>query len=256
MAYPLQGLRVLNTRPLHQAQALNQMIQALGGTVIHCPALEIVPVSTAWEKTLSFPLSYEIAFFSSTNAVHYFFKRIPAHLWPKTLLTLAIGPTTSQALLEKGITAQQSNGTTTETLLQHPCLQHLTHQRLLIIKGKEGRTLLTQTLMARNAMIEELEVYERILPTISPLFIKEIWQDDRIDIILFTSQQAMEQLFTMFGKEAYSWLQTKPCLVISPRLANIAQAMGIKRVFMTSPHQLPEGLISAYNIMTQGRDHD
>lgn len=247
MTLPLQGLRVLNTRPHHQAHLLKQTIEALGATTIECPALEILPSANDWDKSLSFPLPYDLVFFISTNAVHYFFERIPASLWPKTMLTLAIGPSTLQALLKKDIVAQQSAGTTTESLLQLPCLQQLRSQRALIIKGKGGRTLLAQTLLSKHASVNELVVYERALPTISPLFIKEIWQDDGIDIILFTSQQSMEQVFTLFGKAAYAWLQNKPCLVVSQRLANIAHEMGVKRVFITSPHQLPEGLINAYN---------
>ncbi|HET7688239.1 MAG TPA: hypothetical protein VFK46_06350, partial [Candidatus Macondimonas sp.] len=42
---PLAGLRILVTRPAHQAEGLCQRIAAAGGTPVRLPTLEIVPMT-------------------------------------------------------------------------------------------------------------------------------------------------------------------------------------------------------------------
>lgn len=243
---PLQGLRVLNTRPIHQAQALTQAIQTLGGQVVHCPALHIMSINVDWEARCEAPSCYDIMIFISANAVHYYFERRPSEPWPMTLLTLAIGDATALALQKKRIIALQPEESHSEGLLRLPCLQHIHQKKIALIKGIGGRTVLDTTLSQRGASVQSINVYQRTQAKMDPHLIERIWRDDQIDIILFTSQQAMEHLFALFGQEALAWLQRKPCLVISQRLVDIAKEMGIKTAFLTSPNQLPQGLIEAY----------
>lgn len=102
--------------------------------------------------------------------------------------------------------------------------------------------MIADKLLANGAILTQLEVYKRTLPKIDKLLVKSIWQDDAVDIILFTSKQAMLNTFAIFGDHAKNWLQNKTCLVISARLAAEAQKLGIKQVIQASYNKIIEAL--------------
>ena len=59
---------------------------------------------------------------------------------------------------------------------------------------------------------------------------------------MFTSQEAMQNLFVLLGEEAHAWLQQKPCVVISSRLAQAALTLGIKNSIVCKPDTLLDAL--------------
>ena len=242
----LQGLRVLNTRPASQAKALNQAIQAAKGRAISCPMLAIEPLAlSAWIETLP-PLStVSQAIFTSSNAVHCFFTALTqrAIAWPKAITVIAIGKATATALQTHGITPDAIPlKADSEHLLALPSLQHPADQTLLLIKGVAGRPLIADTLTARGGNLLAVSVYRRTLPTLEQSTLSRLWQTDAADIIVFTSEEAIHNCFVLFGKEAHTWLQEKPCLVISQRLAESAAKFGIKDIRVCEPDTLMTAL--------------
>ena len=105
---------------------------------------------------------------------------------------------------------------------------------------------LTNTLLNRGAKLTSLAVYRRALPQVSQQELLSLWREDSVDIILFTSQQAMQNIFTLFGKHTHDWLRGKPCLVISERLANAAALLGMQTI-ITSRHDLILNSLKLYN---------
>lgn len=87
-----------------------------------------------------------------------------------------------------------------------------------------------------------LLVYKRILPQISPQYLNTLWRDNRVDIILLTSEQSIFNLFKLFDKEAHDWLQNKTCLVISKRLAQSAKSLGMKKIIISHPAKIMDAL--------------
>src|SRR3990167_2485958 len=231
---------ILNTRPEPQA-TLNSEIIALGGKVTALPLFQIIAKNNSWE--LPALEKYDGAIFISKNAVTNFFSRFGQQAWPTKFATLAIGKATQAALAARNITAKCSIEATSESLLNLPILQKA--KKILLIKGENGRDILQNTLKERGTMVECLEVYQRVKIAYPKALINEIWQDDFIDIILFTSNEALEHIFTLF-KEFNSWLHNKPCVVISQRLARSARDKGIKTIFVTSPEEILQGLINAH----------
>lgn len=238
---------ILNTRPMPQQQ-LNDEIISLGGTVTSMPLLTIKPIFPHnWQDKLHSINNYDIAIFISKNAVDCFFnltKEYNQQTWPDSILTIAIGKATYARLAAKNIKTITQAEDTSESLLALSELQNVAQKKILLIKGIGGREVLQHTLIKRGAIVECLEVYERIKTQYPPSIVKEIWQDDSIDIILFTSNEAIEHMFSLFT-DFHTWLQTKPCVVISQRLAKIAQEKGMKKIFVTSPNQILQGLIGA-----------
>ncbi|WP_028388659.1 uroporphyrinogen-III synthase [Legionella fairfieldensis] len=237
----LQGLRVLNTRPVEQAKALSQAIETAGGTAIECPALTIVPTSRAWLSSLPVLHKVDQAIFVSANAVTHFFTSLKQERlqWPSTIQIIAIGPATATALAQYHIRVDWIPAITdSEHLLKLEIMRAIHHKTILLIKGEEGRDVLEKGLTARGTNLIPVNVYRRQLPEPNPQYISSLWHNDAVDIILFTSEQAMNNLFTLFGEEAYTWLCSKPGLVISKRLAEAAALAGIQTILVSSPENL------------------
>ena len=242
----LHGLRVLNTRPETQGRALNQAIQRAGGQAIHCPTIAISPIpATSWLPALPSLLSVRYAIFTSVNAVHCFFDALKHNAlnWPSQITVIAIGESSANALESRHIAVHFIPARAdSEHLLAFPALQKIKNDNVLLIKGEGGRSLIPETLAARGANLVSLEVYQRSIPKLNQEELAHLWQNDTIDIIVFTSQEAMRNLFILFGEEASQWLQQKPCLVLSQRLAQEAAILGIKNSTVFQPDTLLDAL--------------
>lgn len=250
----LKGLRVLNTRPQGQGERLNLAIQQAGGIAIACPALSIEPVDSSWLLSLPPLNDVKKAIFISANAVHYCFKTLQeARIdWPKSIKVMAIGQATAQRLQDFSIRVDAIPGIAdSEHLLSHPLLQQVENEQILLFKGEGGRTLIGDTLLKRSARVTAIAVYRRRLPKIDPKVLQSLWRNDDVDIILFTSHQTMTQLFILFGDEAKTWLCSKPCLVLSQRLADAAAEEGFQTIIVSHP----EGIMDALHQFTQGINH-
>lgn len=256
MKRTLQGLRILNTRPKDQAQLLSREISALNGTVIECPTIEIQPVNNNWIHSLPNLMNVHHAIFVSANAVHYCFHELKENNipWPTQINVIAIGQGSANALNERGIRVHEiPEISDSEHLLDLNSLKLINKKIVLLFKGEGGRTLIEENLHKKGANVLIQWVYKRKLPTISPELITSIWRDDLVDIILFTSEQSLHNLFMMFGKEAQDWLINKPCLVLSERLAKSASLMGIKKIIISHPDQLMDTLFNYYQGLFHGQ---
>lgn len=246
MSRSLQGLRILNTRPKKQGQKLADLITKAGGISIDCPSIEIQASPYDWMDTLPDLYSVDQAIFISANAVDYFFQQFQsqAKIWPEQINVIAIGDASAQALNAYGISAHHIPAMAdSEHLLALPCLQSLNEQSILLVKGEGGRPLIEQELLKKKAQVLALPVYQRILPTLPLGFTHSLWRDDAVDIILLTSEQSMHHLFALFSPDAHAWLRSKPCFVISERLAHIATSLGINKVRVSPPDSIINSLL-------------
>jgi len=251
----MNGLRVLNTRPLNQSTALDRAICAAGGISINLPALTISATALDWLSRMPELTTVSQAVFVSANAVNYYFYALKqANIpWPASVSVIAVGNATAAALSKQGIQVHHVPFIAdSEHLLELDALQNIQHQTILLIKGLGGRSVIAEVLQSRGACLIPMDVYYRGLPDIKQEYINSVWQDDSVDIILFTSQQAIINLFALFSEEGRSWIRRKPCLVISARLAEAASLLGIKTIIISQHDKILDAL-RHYN---QGVMHD
>lgn len=252
----LKGLRILNTRPEKQAQELSQKIMAAGGIAIACPTIEIKATPDTWVTLLPNLNHVNHAIFISANAVYHCFTQLKLQniSWPTHIKTIAIGRGSEQALKELNIQVNAiPEVPDSEHLLSLDILQQIKNQTVLLFKGEGGRVLIEQGLLLREAHVITLEVYKRVMPIIRRQFIDSIWQDNLVDIILLTSEQSIHNLFKMFHQEAHDWLQEKPCLVISERLAKSAALFGMKKIIISHPDGMMNTLLDYYQGFIHGQ---
>ena len=234
----LHGLRVLNTRPLEQGLSLSLAIDEAGGISIVLPLLTIEPTTDNWLKNLpDLNNRHQMVFiFISANAINYFYASLAEKKlnWPTTIQTIAIGKACAGALIKWNIHIDRiPTVADSEHLLELDLLQNIKNKTIVLVKGEGGLENIASTLLQRGAHLISLEVYRRTLPQTGRQKAFSLWQDDAVDIILFTSQQAMQNIFTLFGKDAHLWLCNKPCLVISERLAHAASLLGMQTIIVS-----------------------
>lgn len=244
-AKPLDGLRILNTRPAGQNQQLSEAISQAGGQSIELPTLAITPC-TDWVNKLPDLSGLDIAIFASSNGVHLFFSTLRRHhlSWPTTLKTLAIGSKSAQSLSEYGVQVEAiPDIADSEHFLTLPMLQNISRKKILLIKGENGRTLIAETLKKRQTRLYPLDVYRSVMPHHPQSLLNYLWHENGFDIILLLSEQSLKNLFALFEPQAKTWLTSKPCLVISERLAEIAKTWGIKTIIPSRHDNILKDLI-------------
>jgi uroporphyrinogen-III synthase len=226
----VKNRRVLNTRPVHLAEATAHQIRLSGGISIAFPLLTITATDANWTHSLPALNTIQHAIFISPNAVTYFFKAIAKNKFPQTITTYALGSGTEAVLKRQNIQPILPLKADSEHLLMLESLQAVQDQAILLIKGNDGRTYIQDGLIQRGAHITPIEVYERTCPKPNPSYAKTLWHEDAVDIILITSQTVLEHLFVLFDHEAADWLCSKICWVISDRLAKAAKEKGFKHI--------------------------
>jgi uroporphyrinogen-III synthase len=133
-----------------------------------------------------------------------------------------------------------------EGLLAHPALQNVNGLSVLIVRGEGGRPLLGETLQQRGAQVDYLAAYQRCLPEVDQhnlLF--EALQNNRLDIILISSGEALQNLLSLTGKAQLDKLLDIQLAVTHPRQAEKAKALGFKKTPIISQQPGDQSLIDA-----------
>lgn len=224
------------TRPQHQAEALCQLLEQEGFSVVRLPLLEIKPIKLTDDAFQIFngkPADW--IFFISVNAVNFALSGNNGKIREYCLQArvAAVGEATANALKQAGIvvSALPEQGFNSEALLATPALQQLQDQRCVIVRGVGGRELLAETLRARGAEVEYFNVYERQQPVMEPLKLTGLLQEKLLDVITITSAEALQNLVAQvpIGR-GQNQLLNIPLVVISDRLRLIASMLGFKRI--------------------------
>lgn len=235
--------------PSGQRDVLASAIEREGGEVVLFPAMKIVPLA------ISVPLSQlkeevagaDIMIFCSPNAVNYLAISLPSLLSSMPHTLIAIGAATSACLQAAGfqqiITDPQMR---TEGVLLLPQLdqEHVSNQRVIIVRGKGGRPLLGDELARRGARVSYLEVYERRCPTVSPEEISAIWDDKPLHLATATSPEIFDNLLHLMpSKKLRGRLLRLPFLVLSKNTADHARRLNYRGPMIISQDPMPGSML-------------
>ena len=224
----LGGTGVLVTRPAHQAGPLCAWIEASGGQAIRFPAIEIqAAASRETRARLGSAADYDRLVFVSANAVYHALPFLPPERTGAGIA--AVGESTARALTDAGFCGVLTPATRadSEGLLALPELANASRQRILIVRGSGGRTLLGDELRARGATVDYAEVYRRAIPAADPAPLLARWQTD-IGAVTVTSGEILDNLVALLGRDRR--LLETPLVVISPRIAGLAARRGFATV--------------------------
>ena len=122
--------------------------------------------------------------------------------------------------------------TDSEALLALPRLAEtleVAAPKALILRGEGGREYLADTLRCRGVQVDSLELYRRYLPDYPCNMLIELVRSERLNAMVVSSGQGLQSLRELAGFD-WSTLRELPLFVPSPRVAEMAEALGAKRI--------------------------
>lgn len=223
----LAGLHVLNTRPAGQAAALTARLQAAGARVTELPLIHVAPLPVspaAWRQLLDLD-RYDGVIAVSANAARLGLDAVAGAWpqWPHRLPAYAVGARTAAVLRDAGLEVRVPAQPDSEGLLALPALQAVTGRRFLVLKGEGGRPLLAETLRARGAQVDTIDLYRRELPAGAAAAWRHLCEaGDLPAAVILTSPDALRHWQAVAGDRA----ATVRWIVVSPRMRVLAEAAG------------------------------
>jgi len=239
----LAGRGIVITRPRERAQGLATLVEARGGRAFVFPTIAIEPLPAP--APLARLAEYDRLIFVSPTAVRVC--ALMARRWPPAR-AVAIGPGTRRELEGAGVAAvlAPQEGADSEALLSLPEMQHLAGQRVLIVRGDEGRALLGEALAERGARVEYAACYRRVRPPGDCAPLLEARRRGELHAIALTSAQALDNFVAMCGGELARAL---PLFVAHERIARHARAIALPQVVVAgvSDEQMLERLVAYFH---------
>jgi uroporphyrinogen-III synthase len=160
---PLQGKRIVITRPRSQMDALVERLQALGAEPIAFPTIAIVPQTDneVLFTAIKHLQDYDWLIFTSRNGVEVFwdhFTRVGANLQQLNGLKIAaIGPATAAALAERSAPVHLIPPEyVAEAILE--AIGEVRGLRILLPRAEIARPVLADELVRRGAEVNEIAV--------------------------------------------------------------------------------------------------
>jgi len=231
---PLSRRRILVCRPQPEANRLVRAFEAQGADARAFPTLirqdlKLEPAELA--KIQNIDLYGHIAVVSAHAA-----RRLLALMdqwwpqWPVGIHWYAIGNATAAVLRDAGLAVETpATGWTSEDLLNHPQLAHLTQSRVLVVKGLGGRPTLGDVLAARGAEVDTLSLYERLEPRYSAEDIRRNLGEFEPEAIVALSGETLNNLLRL-GTDCSHRLQKAVIVVPAERVAGAARALGFSGI--------------------------
>jgi uroporphyrinogen-III synthase len=245
---PLQGVGVLVTRPEQQAMPLCRLLEMQGARTRRLPVIEVRACGERRAQALSAGAleNFNLIVFVSANAVRFGAALLEQR---RDLPLAAIGPATARALNQSGYrVAVLPEQYDTEGLLDHPRLQRLAGQRILLMQGRDGRPMLQQELERRGARVLGLEVYERVPAQVSAAALAAVHDAlvaGEIQVVTATSLGVGERLLELAPPALRTALERTLWLVPNERVALGLRDRGLGAALLQASSAQDQDLVSA-----------
>jgi uroporphyrinogen-III synthase len=233
----LEGFTVVVTRPARQAGPFVAMLRDAGADPILLPTIEIEPIELdAASRAALAPDDFDWTVYTSANAVECSLQQLPR---PARTRVAAIGHATARALGEQGIRvdAVPQAASDSEGLLALGAFTDLRGQRVLIVKGAGGRTLLRAELARRGADVVLCEVYRRRPAAADPAALEALQKASghtRL-IVVVTSGEVLSALLEATPDGRLPKLRDSTLLVPGERVAASARSLGWRGPLVVAP---------------------
>jgi uroporphyrinogen-III synthase len=239
----LAGRGVVITRPRELAEALAALIEARGARAFVFPTIEIeaLPPPAALARLAE----YDHVVFVSPSAVRVAARA--ARPWPPAR-AVAIGSGTRRELERSGAATvlAPEHRADSEALLALPEMQRLAGERVLIVRGDEGRMLLGETLAERGARVDYAACYRRVRPQGDCAGLVQAARRGELHAVTVTSAQALDNLIAMGARQL---ARSLPLFVAHERIARHARDIGLPQVLVAGPsdEQMLERLVAYFH---------
>jgi len=251
---PLQGKRIVITRPVAQAGDLIARLCALGAEPIACPAIAIAPPAdyAPLDRAIARLAEYDRLLVTSANGVRALLERMAAlgqdAARLRRLAIGAIGPATARALAEYGLQAGFVPTSYVAEAILHE-IGDVDGQRILLPRADIARDALAVGLRAQGAFVDEIAAYRTVPGPGAPALAARL-RVQEIDAITFTSSSTVRYLLDglesvgLSRPDARVLLLRAAILCIGPITAATAREEGL-RVDTVAHEYTGDGLVAA-----------
>ncbi len=253
----LTGRKVLVTRERSQAQALSSMLRLEGAQPVECPLIAFEPPSdwTPADRCLDILGQYAGIFFSSTNAVRFFFERIDIRGDSREQVgrvpCYAIGPATAKALSARDIAVMAvPEEYQAEGLVELMKGEPLQGKRFLLPRARQAREILPEFLESNGALVDVAVVYETTKAQENRFLLLDLLAAGDLDYLTFTSPSTVRYFIEFLSADsAISTWKEIPAACLGPVTAEAAGSAGLKEIIVP-----PQATLSA--LVRTIVDHD
>lgn len=229
--------RLLITRPAEECAALAAHLAERGvfGSALPLLAIEPLAESPAQLECVRGLERYCVVIVVSKPAARLGLELLGRH-WPQlppALRWFAVGVATGELLHNYGVDAcWPEKGDDSEALLALPSLQvalQVSAPRVLILRGETGRDFLAERLRGQGVTVDYLPLYRRACPAYPAGELLARVRGQGLNGLVVSSGEGLANLHALAG-EAWSELAALPLFVPSPRVAELARALGASDV--------------------------
>ncbi|SDW94681.1 uroporphyrinogen-III synthase [Marinobacter mobilis] len=245
---PLSGHRILVCRPEPEASRLTESLVAAGAAARALPLLERVALEeTPQQRTLVQNLDqFHHVIAVSPYAARRLLEVIDTW-WPQPPVGIrwyGVGAGTARALETGGLSPSwPAHGVDSEALLAMPALNQVDGERVLLVRGEEGRELLQDTLRQRGADVSTLELYRRQCPARAEQQLPSVLSSFDPEAVVLLSGETLNN-FIALGQNSDHTLYQRLLVVPVARVANQARELGFRHTCI--PRNLTDqGIITA-----------
>jgi len=212
-------IALISTRPQETNVQLSDKLKNSEIKLLSFPLTEIHPLNNyqIFDGVIENLSAYQHIIFISTNAVHFFLKRVKKLSLPipKNLIFSSIGPTT-KLLLQKYLSVDVHYPIKTfdsEHLLKEKIYNNVEGQKILIIRGIGGRETLKNALEGKGAIVNYGECYVRKYVDIDLNQLKSDLINYQNQYILFSSTNSAMHFIHQLSNVDSRWLQNIKIIV-------------------------------------------
>ena len=227
---PLDGRRVLVTRPRTQAGELCDALTARSAVPVPFPTIDIRPADDLGplDRALVALEAYDWITFTSANSVAVFFDRLGARpgapAIPRGVGVAAVGSGTARAITARGSRVDFVPSEFLGEQLGRE-LGEVRGRRVLFPKAARAREALAVELRRRGAIVDEVTVYETLPASPDPAGLAAL--DAGIDAATFTSASTVENFVALLGPRAAPLLRGAVIACIGPVTSEAARTLGL-----------------------------
>jgi uroporphyrinogen-III synthase len=255
---PLQGVRVVNTRAVHQAQELTDLLEAQGAEVLSYPAITIEAIrdSSALDEAIRAAVdgAYEWLILTSSNTVHALVERLGELGFESKALgemkVAAIGSATAEAIhSELGLKVDLiPNEFVAESLADAIPVKQGNH--VLLPQSAIARPVLAEKLREAGARVTTVDAYRTGIGRGGVNLGEYFWRGD-VDAVTFTSASTVHHFMRRLKRENGSAGMLIDVVVacIGPVTADAARAHDLPVKVVPTEHTLEElvaGLVNYF----------
>lgn len=255
---PLQGVKVLVTRPRSGAASFSEKLRALGAEPIEFPTIAFAPPAdgTPLDRALEEleKGAYHWVIFTSATGVRFVWRRLPqtgheAHVLFKGVNVAVIGPATARALEERGVHVDYVPEQYVAEAIAAG-LGDLVGQRILLPRAEIARRALPEILRNRGATVDEVAAYRTLSAPAAPeerAHIRDLLLRGEIGVVTFTSSSTVRSFLEAWeGEDPMNWLTNTSTRIacIGPITARTARDGGLHVDIVAREHTV-DGLIRA-----------